>query len=251
MDKNNLIIFASALSIILLSVFSYTLIPKLQITTKEQFWPLTPIYNEGVSIPDPDKLDIVPMETIDTSGWLTYSNQKIGFEFKYPPEWGEYEEYYKDDVGRSFDLSFENSDFMVGGISKEFESQIAACDYTCFSGENNMESYCNYDDSLECTASVDEVIYKTLYPCEGSPDGGEQYMLVYLRNTPNSGYVDGLGFGGTWARSDSPLWKWRSCEREDLKKIKKIINQRRYDQGSVHTLDSYKKVIESIKLLTN
>jgi hypothetical protein len=197
----------------------------------------------------------------DLSTWKTYENTEIGLRFKYPSEWGEPKgelsicdnpELCSNDgkPTTTFLLKFPNSEFQIGGGSKNFAPHRGGNilgDYTGFSSTRySPEKVCKIPWFIFCQQTDNKVDYVSTPACVGEPGSGFGYERVHLIDLPNK-KVNGLAFGGKFIPKDL-IYSFASCDEQIKKAVGDAIISRKLSTEIMKSFDTFEKVFESIEI---
>lgn len=125
------------------------------------------VYYKNFQKPKVDAIVPTPVTKVDTTNWKTYRNEKYGFGFLYPSDWGDVQEkimaYGPNEYerGKSYLLTFSgNLQARGGGISSDFTRPMDGNDET-FRGDSQKPK------------NINSSIYVSLPGCE------ERYFQTY------------------------------------------------------------------------
>lgn len=215
-----------------------------------------------VMLPDFSNEEVKPRTQFDVSTWQTFINSEIGFQFKYPPEWGKPvirndtcnnpKSCSSDDkYAYAFYLSFPTSGFSVGGGSKNLSPPRGTNILHDFNGFDNWykpERLCDTPWFIYCQKTDNKVDYVTVPACGGEPGSGFGFERVLLINLPNN-KINGLAFGGNFIPNDQRgLFPMNSCEAQVKKIVGTSLLSRKLNSDIMSSFDLFEKVFETIQI---
>lgn len=197
----------------------------------------------------------------DLSMWKTYENTEIGLRFKYPSEWGrpkgelstcDNPELCSNDgePATTFLLKFPNSEFQIGGGSKNFTPHRGTNilhDFTGFSTWYSPEEVCKIPWFIFCQQTDNKVNYVSTPACTWEPYSGFGYERVLLIDLPNK-KVNGLAFGGDFIPKGLMDYPFISCDEQTKKVVGNAIISRKLNSEIMKSFDTFEKVFETIEI---